>query len=252
MAELLLLGTGAALNDGSREPTMLALAGPRSTVLIDCGGNAVRQLQLLHVPLTSVECVILTHAHPDHTSGFPLLVEMLWLAGWRGTLPVHGPAEAVGAVSRAFKQWDTSRWTDLPALAWHIVPPAQGAPIALGADFELSAAPGVHAGNEVIAVRARARDTGRTVVYSADGEPSPGVAGLAAGADILVHEATGEGYGHSTAEGAARLAREAGAAELILVHLAPDKIDLAAAAAAARGIFPGPVVVGEDLQRFMF
>ncbi|MGH2521910.1 MAG: MBL fold metallo-hydrolase [Anaerolineales bacterium] len=77
MLTLLLLGTGAALADGSREPTMLALRGAQSTVLIDCGANPIRQLQQLNVPLDSLERLILTHSHPDHTSGFALLVEML-------------------------------------------------------------------------------------------------------------------------------------------------------------------------------
>lgn len=252
MAELLLLGTGAALNDGSRETTMLALRGERSTVLIDCGGNAARRLQQLAVPLASVERVILTHAHPDHTSGFPLLIEMLWLAGRRGTMPVHGPAEAIAVVRAAFEQWNTSGWAGMPQPEWHEVPPVQGAAIATGADFELQAAPGVHAGNQVIAVAARALHGGGTLAYSADGEPSPAVEGLAQDVDILVHEATGEGFGHSSATGAAQLARAAGARRLILVHLAPHTIDLPAAKAAAEAIYGGPVVIGEDGQRFAF
>src|SRR5512139_4138334 len=120
MAELLLLGTGAALNDGSREPTMLALRGDRSTVLIDCGGNVVRPLQRLGIPLDSVERVILTHVHPDHTSGFALMLGMLWLAGWRGALPVHGPQEAIDTVRRAFEQWDTSGWEGMPEVQWQV------------------------------------------------------------------------------------------------------------------------------------
>lgn len=107
MAELLLLGTGAALTDGSREPTILALRGEQSTVLVDCGANVVRQLQRLDVPLDSIERLILTHSHPDHTSGFGLLVEMLWLSGRQQPLPVHGPADAIDVARRLFAQWDT-------------------------------------------------------------------------------------------------------------------------------------------------
>jgi ribonuclease Z len=93
---------------------------------------------------------------------------------------------------------------------------------------------------------------GGTMVYSADGEPSAGVRGLAHGVDLLVHEATGAHAGHSTAEGAGKLAREAGAGRLVLVHLAPLENDLEALRRAAAEVFGREVVIGEDLARFEF
>lgn len=252
MAELLLLGTGAALTDGSREPTMLALRGERSTVVIDCGGNAVRQLQRLDVPLDSIERLILTHEHQDHTSGFPLLVEMLWLSGRRQPLPIHGPAQAVDILRRVWAQWDTSDWQGLPELRWEAVPLETGAAIATGADFELTAAPGVHGQTPVIGVRARDLHGGGVVVYGADGSPSAGIQTLAHNADILVHEATGAQHVHSSAEQAAQVARTAGARKLVLVHLSPLENDLAAQQAAAGHIFGGPVFTGNDLDRYVF
>jgi ribonuclease Z len=252
MAELLLLGTGAALTDGSREPTMLALRGASSTVVIDCGGNAVRQLQRLGVPLDSIERIVLTHEHQDHTSGFPLLVEMLWLSGRRDPLPVHAPARAIDIVRRVWAQWDTSDWAGLPELQWQAVPLERGAPIATGADFELSAAPGMHGQTPVIGVRARDLRSRGVVVYGADGSPSEGIRALAQGADILVHEATGTHPVHSSAEQAAELARAAAVKQLVLVHLSPLENELTAQQAAAAGIFGGPVFMGNDLDRFTF
>lgn len=252
MAQLLLLGTGAALADGSREPTMLALRGASSTVLIDCGSNPIRQLQRLRVPLNSVERVILTHSHPDHTSGFALLVEMLWLAGRRKPLPVHGPADAIDVVRRAFSQWDTSGWEGLPELLWEVVPLEMRAQVAVGADFEITAAPGEHGGAPVIGIRAQDLKGGGVVAYGADGRPSPGVRALAQGADILVHEATGDYPNHSTAEGAAELAKAAGAKKLVLVHLAPLENDLEAQKQSAQTIFGGDVYLGRDLDVYDF
>lgn len=249
MAELLLLGTGASLADGSREPTMLAVRGAASTVLIDCGSNPVRQLQRLMVPLASIDRLILTHSHPDHTSGFPLLVEMLWLAHRTLPLPVHGPPDTVDLARRVFAQWDTSQWTGLFELDWHPVPP--DALVADTAEFEITAAPGSHS-VPVMGLRFRAKQGGGTVAYSADGEPSAGVRGLAQGVTLLVHEATGAHPGHSTAEGAAQLARAAGARRLVLVHLAPLANDLEAQRQAAAEVFGGEVAIGEDLDRYSF
>jgi ribonuclease Z len=251
MAELLLLGTGASLADGSREPTMLAVRGSATTLLIDCGANPVRQLQRLRVPLDSVDRLILTHSHPDHTSGFPLLVEMLWLARRTQPLPVHGPPETVDLARRVFAQWDTSKWAGLFALEWHPVPLKPNAPVAGTADFEVSAAPGAHS-VPVIGLRIRDLQGGGIMAYSADGEPSAGVRGLAQDVDLLVHEATGAHSGHSTAEGAARLAREARARRLVLVHLAPLENDLEAQRKAAAEVFGGEVTIGHDLDRYTF
>ncbi|MCZ7575081.1 MAG: MBL fold metallo-hydrolase [Ardenticatenaceae bacterium] len=251
MAELLLLGSGAAFNDGSREPTMLALRGPHSTIVIDCGANAIRQLQRLGVPLESIERLILTHSHADHTSGFGLLVEMLWLSGRQRPLPVHGPADAVDVARRLFSQWDTSGWAGLPELQWHEVPLISGVPVATGADFELIGAPGVHS-VPVMGLRARDLREGGVLVYGADGEPSPGIRALAHEADLLVHEATGAFPGHSTAAGAAQLASDAGARRLLLVHLVPGTNDLQAQQAAAARIFGREVFIGQDLDRFEF
>jgi ribonuclease Z len=254
MAELLLLGTGAALTaDGSREPTMLALRGQQSTILVDCGSNPIRQLQRMQVPLDSVERLILTHSHPDHISGLGLLVVMLWLhcrPHYRA-LPIHGPADAIGVARRLLAQWDTSKWKGFPELEWHEVSLTVGAPIATGADFELTAAPGVHH-VPVIGVRARDVHGGGVVVFSADGEPSPGIRALAQDADWLVHEATGALPGHSTAEAAAELARAAGARRLILVHLAAGLADLDEKRRAAEQIFGSEVLLGRDLDRYKF
>ena len=250
MAQLLLLGTGAALTDGSREPTMLALRGATSTILIDCGSNPIRQLQRLNVPLDSIERLILTHSHPDHLSGFPLFVIMIWLAKRSRPLPIHGPADAIDVARRLLAQWDTS--AGLPELQWNVVPSELNAPIAVSADFEIKAAPGQHGSTPVIGLRARDLRGGGTLAYSSDGEPSSSIQALAQDVEILVHEATGNYPAHSTAEGAAQLAKAARARKLVLVHLAPLANDLEAQRRAAQEIFGEDVYLGNDLDVYNF
>ena len=71
------------------------------------------------------------------------------------------------------------------------------------------------------------------------------------GADVLVHEATGDGPGHSSAAGAARVAREAGVGRLVLVHLGPQPDGGEALLAEARAVFPA-TELGHDGARYEF
>jgi len=58
-----------------------------------------------------------------------------------------------------------------------------------------------------VAVKVTSKETGMTIVYSSDTEPCEALARLAQGADILIHEGTGDYAGHSTPAQAGAMAR---------------------------------------------
>ena len=107
MSELRLLGTGSA--DGWPNPfcACAACLGARArgevrgqsaalldgVLLLDCGPEAPRAALRAGTDLTGVRVVLITHAHPDHTSPAPLLWRS-W-AGRTEPLVVLGPADAV-------------------------------------------------------------------------------------------------------------------------------------------------------------
>lgn len=70
---------------------------------------------------------------------------------------------------------------------------------------------------------------GRKIVYTGDTKPSDEIVNLARDADVLIHDCTLDSereemaaeFGHSTAEGAAGVAKAAGARVLYLVHVSP-------------------------------
>jgi ribonuclease Z len=115
----------------------------------------------------------------------------------------------------------------------------------------VSWAPGIH---KVPDLAYRFDYGGRSIVYSGDTGPAEPIKRLAAGADLLLHEATWSETvdgrttpDHSSARQAGRLAAEAGARRLALVHLHKDYLGLEdQLAAEAREGYRGTLLIPND------
>ncbi|MGA1821006.1 MAG: ribonuclease Z [Thermoplasmatota archaeon] len=101
---------------------------------------------------------------------------------------------------------------------------------------------------------------GLSLVYSGDTAPCEGIRDISKGADVLIHEATfseefrelADEYKHSTAQGAAGIARDAGVRKLFLVHISPrysDEDSLEILLKEASAVFPD-VLIPDDLETF--
>jgi ribonuclease Z len=248
MATLYLLGTGAAVSDPHRTTTMLALSSGGSTLVIDCGGDVVQRLLAASIDLDSIAGLIITHEHPDHAGGFPLFMEKIWLAGRRRPIAVYGIAPAIRQARIIYEAFNTSTWTGMPSIDWHEIPYEADAPVLENTHWSVTASPVKHA-VPTVGLRFLEIRSGAVVAYSCDTEPTGRVVDLAANADILIHEATGDGPGHTGKEDAAKVAYDAGAKRLILVHLPPglSESDLAD----ARKLFPN-TDLGEELGEYSF
>jgi ribonuclease Z len=242
-----LLGTGAAYSDPNRTTTMLALEGEAGVVVVDCGGDVVQRLLVAGIDPQAVRALIVTHEHADHLSGLPLMAERLWLAGRRTPLPVIGIESAIRCARTIHDAFDTSAWSSYPGIAAREVALTTDASVWQDDDWSIRSAPGRHAVPS-IGLRIESRQ-GVVIAYSGDTEYSPIIVDLARNADLLVHEATGSEPYHSTIADAVRVASEAGARRLVLVHLPADIGERQAELRQARSRFPA-IDVGFDGARY--
>ena len=245
MAELIVLGSAASVPDSEHDTVSLALRGPGWAVPIDCGGSSLHKLDRFGVALEEIHAVILTHRHADHMYGLPMLVQGLWLGGREAPLPVYGPAQALDKACRLLALFDLDEREDMFDLEWRSVPLREGSSVLTVNDIQITSTPVVHADNDTLALRFDNTATRRSIVYSSDTEPCPEVVRLASGADLLLHEATGEHAGHSSPAEAAGIAREAGVVQLALIHYPVRGVNLDAWRRRAAG-FPGPVTLAQD------
>jgi ribonuclease Z len=94
--------------------------------------------------------------------------------------------------------------------------------------------------------------TGQNMVYSSDTGPSEALVRFARGVDVLIHEASGQMDGHSSAAQAGQIAQRAGVQKLFLIHYPALNADLNALLAQARQEFAGPLELARDYGAIEF
>lgn len=296
--DLTFLGTGGSVPTTKRNTVSMALRPGPEVLLFDCGEGTQRQLMASTVSFMRISRIFISHQHGDHFLGLPGLVQSMNFYGRTGPLDIYGPqgtGELVSSILRlgVFDLKYTVNGHDLAPgdrvvgdgyaveafRAEHPLP-------ALGYVFQEDDRPGRFDPQRALALGVREGPDfsrlvrgesvvadGRTVepgmvmgpprrgfrlVYSGDTAPCEELRRAAAGADVLVHEATvasdleakAREFGHSTARDAALLAREAGVGTLYLVHISGRYDDAAPLLEEASGIFPN-TVVPNDLDSFI-
>ena len=247
MTKLIILGTAGQVPDLDHENTHMALVDDEGVVLIDCPGTPIIRLTQADIPFDSVNDLIITHFHPDHVSGVPLLLMNMWLLGRRDALRIYGLHHCLERLEdmMGFYHWDN--WPNFFPVAFHRLPESERILVLEKKNFVIYSSPVRHL-IPTIGLRIEAEKGGRTIAYSCDTEPCPPVVRLARGVDILIHEASGAIVGHSSASQAGAIAREAGVDQLLLIHYQTGKNQSVTLVKQAQETFAGEVAVAQDLM----
>jgi ribonuclease Z len=202
-------------------------------------------LQRAGVGIEQLSEVILTHFHPDHTYGFPMLLMGMWLLGRQSSLEVYGVAHCLERAEAQMIAYHWAEWPDFFPVTFRQVPESEDAPVLENEDFHITAWPVRHF-VPTIGLRVEVKTSGKVLAYSSDTEPVPELVRLVHEADVLVHEASGETAGHSSSAQAGALAAEAGVGKLVLVHYEMPDSGGDPLVAEAVTTFDGPVELADD------
>lgn len=251
MPKLVILGTSNAIPDESHDNTHMALVSEGRTVLIDCVNNPVVRLQQAGLDLFQIKDMILTHFHPDHVSGVPTLLMNSWLMGRKEPLSIYGLAHTLDRLKNLMDAYDWESWPNFFQVDFHYVLPVRLSPVLEDDEYRISASP-VHHLVPTIGLRIEMLNVDRVLAYSCDTEPCEEVIELASGVDLLIHEATGQGIGHSSAEQAGSIAQQAEVGRLLLIHYPTRGFDPSPLVDLAKSTFPGRVELARDLMTVEF
>jgi len=198
----------------------------------------------------AVDALLLTHLHPDHTTE---IVPFLFAANYDEVPRTRdlllgggaGLAPFLDGLRMSYGCWLEPRGYELSVRQLSASEQVRVGPL-------LCRSGGVRHTDSSLAYRFERE--GRSVVVSGDTGPSADLELLAAGADLLVLEASLSGEksvpGHLTAAEAGGLARRAGVRRLVLTHLYPSA-DASAPGEGASRAFGRPVSVARDGQTFL-
>lgn len=253
MAQVILLGTGAAWSGPDRENTFMLVRGESTNVLIDCGGSPTQRLAQVGVQPSEIDHVILTHNHPDHIYGFPLLMLNAWMAGRKTALHVYGLQSTIRSARKMLKALDFHLLPNFITIKYHVVTPNSITALPKMGEFDIQGAPTKHF-VPTLALRITERATGKSFAYSSDTSPDQNVVEIARGTQFFIHEATmldKSGEGHSSAIEAGQDAAAAEVNQLILLHVPPN-VSPPKWRAAAKQNFSGKVTVANDFDTFNF
>jgi ribonuclease Z len=287
--DVVFFGTAGSMPTAQRAPSAVLIRRGGDKLLFDCGEGTQRQMLRSTVGLVELREIFLTHYHADHYLGLPGMLKTFALRGREVPMTIYGPpglSDLFAALRRIFGKLTypyelvTVRPGDvlgrgeyrleafepnhgLASVGWALVEePRPGRFDAEAAEaFAIPIGPerGALQRGEAVTLpdgRVLTPDLvvgeprpGRKVVLTGDTAPSPNVAEISRGADVLVHEATfaeeererAQETMHSTATDAAEIARDAEVSLLALTHLSSRYFG-PEIAREARAIFPDTVV----------
>ena len=245
-----ILGSGTCVPSRLRASPCVLVQVAGSAVVCDTGPGSLRQLLKAGITVGSVDVLIYSHFHIDHTADFcPFLFAAKYGRGAERSrgITVMGPPGLLqwyDNLKRVYGQWIVP---ERFAITW--IETGLGEHAFDG--FTVQTVPVLHSGSSN-AVRINEAG-GASLAYSGDTDYCEGiVAATRDAAKAILECSCPEGHkaeGHLTPSLAGLIARESNCAGVVLTHIYPeaDRTDLLAP---VRRHYGGPVAIAHDMMSF--
>ena len=218
--EIRFLGVGEACDGNQPNTSILLKTDAHETagrILLDCGFSAPHQYLSLNPSAEELEALWISHFHGDHFLGAPLLLLWFWEMNRTKPLNIIGPPGIKVKIEQAMELAYPNFMSRLGySLLFQELTPEKNLQIS---DSIWKTAYSEHS-QPCLSLRLELN--GKSIFYSGDGRPTPMTRSLAAGCDIIIHEAydfEDSGSGHGSISTCLDFARNCGAKRLALVHM---------------------------------
>ncbi len=230
---LTVLGSNGTYATPGRPTAGYLVTSDDASIWLDAGTGTFLALLDLVDP-AQLDGVIISHAHPDHSADLFALYHWLRFGSAFGTRLTLFVPEGLAERLASFLTGPLEEVFDVR------VPASEEKIDSLSLRFG-------RADHSVPTLQVRIDGVGRSLAYSADTGPESDLTELAQGVDLLLAEATFQGNDkdfvqHLTAREAGAIATDAGAAQLVLTHLAPT-LDPAQSISEAAEVYSGEILV---------
>jgi ribonuclease Z len=251
MPKVIILGSSNAIPTKDNENTHMVVVGDERMVLVDSVSKPVLRLEEAGLDFNNLTDLIVTHFHPDHVSGLPLLLMDMWLMGRRKPLNIYGLHHTLDRVEGLMGFYNWSEWPNFFPVAFYRLPASEMTTVLDCPDFKILSSPVRHM-IPTLGLRIEFNITRKVLAYSCDTEPCEEVVRLASGADVLIHEAAGASRGHSSAAQAGEIASRAEVGQLYLIHYATGNYSNGDLVEEARTRYQGEIALAKDFMTLDF
>ena len=281
--KVVLLGTkgGPRMEKGLSWSTCSVIEVEGHPYIVDCGLGVTRQFVEAGYSLSQVENIFITHHHSDHNLEFGPLVHTLWTSGTSESVAVYGPEGTQNLLDGFLKSLEIDinvriedeKQRDLASII-KVSEISEGL-VMEDERVKVTALKVVHGLLEnCFAFKFETKD--KKVVFSGDTIYFPPLIEFSKDADLLVHEVMLERginvlaerlkkvkpnlidhlmISHTTAEDAAKLAKEANVKHMVFNHYVPHipkEFPNSEFVDAAKRVWDGKITAGYDLCEIDF
>ena len=281
--KVVLLGTkgGPRMEKGLSWSTCSVIEVEGHPYIVDCGLGVTRQFVEAGYSLSQVDNIFITHHHSDHNLEFGPLVHTLWTSGTSDSVAVYGPEGTQNLLDGFLKSLDIDinvriedeKQRDLASII-KVSEISEGL-VMEDERVKVTALKVVHGLLEnCFAFKFETKD--KKVIFSGDTIYFPPLIEFSKDADLLVHEVMLERginvlaerlkkvkpnlidhlmISHTTAEDAAKLAKEANVKHMVFNHYVPHipkEFPNSEFVDAAKRVWDGKITAGYDLCEIDF